>query len=108
MRRLLRDEMKHYSGFTALLVLMEVGSMIRETKAATMGSLIFTATLSTMCSRILLHGFSLNRRTNVCTTYHEVIELGPMGSWRSNGLEDSISRMQSKKPLDEEEYVAHR
>ncbi|KAG8700160.1 hypothetical protein FRC08_004866 [Ceratobasidium sp. 394] len=107
MRRLLRDEMKYYSGFAILLVLIEVGSMIRETKTATVGSLLFTATLSLMCSRILLHGFSLNRRTNVCMRYPEVIELDSLETLSSN-FEGSITLTQPKRSPDEEEYVTQR
>ncbi|KAG9080418.1 hypothetical protein FRC06_006611 [Ceratobasidium sp. 370] len=108
MRRLLRDEMKYYSGFAALLVLIEVGSMIRGTKAATTGSLLFTATLSVMCGRIILHGFSLNRRTNVCTTYLEVIELGSLRVRPPSSLDGPIVGVQSGKPPGVEELAAQR
>ncbi|QRV93010.1 hypothetical protein RhiJN_21028 [Ceratobasidium sp. AG-Ba] len=105
MRRILYNEMMAYVGFVLLLMIVEVFSMIRATKTAIIGSLLFTAILSLMCSRILLHGFSLSRGTNVCTTYHEAIEINLVQLDPSSTLCEVPNRVQSNEQQDMEERM---
>lgn len=116
------SEIKCYSAFVLVLVFIEVGSIIPATKTAVIGSLygflhsnhhagcpnilsqqsLFTTMSSIMCSRIVIYGFSLSQRTNIITTFEDVIEITFTRSRRLDH-EWSVGASEQRESLDREE-----